>query len=625
MTFHFRDEPAIALDTETTGLNWPEAEMFSFSITTPQRSGYYDIRERPESISWLRDELARYKGLIIFFNASFDIKMFASKGVIIPLDKVHDIAIRECLIDEHRSTWFPWSKKKKGYSLDSIASDRLGQTKENEIYVELARIFGGLATRNVQMPRLHRAPPSLVEPYAIKDTKLTFAVYFDQEADIKSQGLEQVAEFERRTFPHVLRQESSGIRVDCNYAEEAANKLDIEIDREKAKIRAIVGAEININSPAQVRKYYNPQEDGRGGFTILDGQVACGKTAKGNVSIDSDVLHATAVAGCPLASQIIKVRSLIRTCDTFLRGHILGSAIDGRVYPNINQVAGEDGGTKTGRFSYTSPALQQIPNRDKKTAAIVKPCFLPEEGHMWLDGDLNSFEVRVFAHLVGMYNQALVDIYADDPMTDFHQYVSDLMGVPRNPQAEGGANAKQLNLSMIFNSGRGAIANQLGLPTSPASFEDDFGHIVHYHKSGSEGNQIIDAYHGRVQGVQELVNAAKNRANKRGYIKTMYGRHLRFPRGFKDYKASGILIQATAADINKHNWEIIEEELGDRGRLLLNTHDSYSMSVEEGLEDSVWKDVKNAVETAKRPHELRVPMILDKNGCGPNWWMALQG
>jgi DNA polymerase I-like protein with 3'-5' exonuclease and polymerase domains len=81
------------------------------------------------------------------------------------------------------------------------------------------------------------------------------------------------------------------------------------------------------------------------------------------------------------------------------------------------------------------------------------------------------------------------------------------------------------------------------------------------------------------------------------------------------------LIQATAADINKENWGIIEEQLGDDGHLILNTHDSYSMSIREDWEP-VYERVKTEIE---RPNRLKVPMVLDLSGAGDNWWEASSG
>ena len=39
-------------------------------------------------------------------------------------------------------------------------------------------------------------------------------------------------------------------------------------------------------------------------------------------------------------------------------------------YMQINQIRSDDGGTVTGRFSYSNPNLQQIPARDPVTGPI---------------------------------------------------------------------------------------------------------------------------------------------------------------------------------------------------------------------------------------------------------------
>jgi len=59
-------------------------------------------------------------------------------------------------------------------------------------------------------------------------------------------------------------------------------------------------------------------------------------------------------------------------------------------------------------------------------------------------------------------------------------------------QPGGGANAKQLNLSMIFNSGRGSIAHQLGLPVTNDSFVDDFGHTVKFIDCSLVGKNTLE-------------------------------------------------------------------------------------------------------------------------------------
>jgi DNA polymerase I-like protein with 3'-5' exonuclease and polymerase domains len=121
-------------------------------------------------------------------------------------------------------------------------------------------------------------------------------------------------------------------------------------------------------------------------------------------------------------------------------------------------------------------------------------------------------------------------------------------------------------------------------------------------------------------GVKKLATGCKNKASERGYIMTEHGRHLRFPGKHKVYKASGILIQATSADINKEMWKLIDE-MGLK--LILNTHDSYGLSLPEG-EDAKQIGMSLQNELAQRIPYLRVPLILELNGIGKNWWEALQ-
>ena len=262
--------------------------------------------------------------------------------------------------------------------------------------------------------------------------------------------------------------------------------------------------------------------------------------------------------------------------------------------------------------------MQQIPSRNKKVAAIVKPAFLPELGEEWVDADMASFEVRVFAHLVK--DERIIRQYQEDPESDFHQMVADMTGLPRNATYSGQANAKQLNLSMIFNSGNGAIADKMGMPWDWNSFESGGREIV-FKKAGPEAMQVINLYHSRLPGVKSFADRAKAVAEDRGWVRTQFGRRFRFPRGYKSYKASGIIIQMTAADMNKKALVTVEEALGNDGSLLLNTHDSYSMSI-GGNPERVFKRVQEAVQDSYP--WFRVPIIMELSGIGKNWWDAVK-
>lgn len=596
----------IAFDTEATGLN-PHAgdKVFGFSVSTRDKDLYWDIRETPEAVTWFNDQMARYKGTVICHNLSFDWRMSAGSGMNFNLANSVDTCINACLINEHEVS----------YSLDSLAKKYTNSFKKGDaLYSELAKLFGGRATRNVQMKNISKAPSEIVAPYAKGDTRATFDLYQAQKEEIRRQSLERIVKFERQLTPVLVGAETRGVRVDTAAAERAVGELTKVIRVAQKELDDIAGFHCNPQPSGDIKKLFKPTwRDGK--WWACDG-TPLEPTAAGQPSIGADALRTMAH---PAAAKILELRSLIKTRDTFLVGHVLESAVNGRVYPTINQTKGDDGGTGTGRLSYTTPALQQIPDRNKKVAEIVKSVFLPEEGHVWVDADMASFEVRMFAHLVGTPD--IIEVYRKNPETDFHAFVSELTGLVRNATYNGQPNAKQLNLSMIFNQGDGTTADSMGMPWSWESFipkNSRTGDPITYRKAGPEAKAVINKYHKHLPGVKRLAEGCKKVAEERGWIFTRYGRHLRFPRGYKSYKASGILIQATSADENKVNWLRIGDALaGTGGLMLLNTHDSYSLSLPKEDAHLLSKKVKIAVEMDRG---LRVPLVLEVQEPGRTWW-----
>jgi len=603
-----RKYPYFAYDTEATGLRYKVDKVFAFSIAVPGgQSWYYDFRRQPKAHDWLNDQFSALRKsapgttCIICHNAPFDACMSADVGIHIPLHLLDDTVNRACLINEHEASVFPWNKGRKpgGYSLDYLCRKYLKKGK-----------------KEIDIENIADLPFEEAAEYGAWDTVLTLELWEWQQREIEKHNLYQIAELERRTMPVIIDSQMRGIRVDLDEAERAMVAMTPHIGNLQGQMNKHAGWDFNTNSPKQMIKLFEPTRTNKSWYV---GGLKIGTTDKGAPSFKKEYLEELAEHD-PRARLVTNIRSALKTRDTFLAKHILEHAIDGKVYPTINQTVRETGGTKWGRLSYVNPAMQQIPSRDKITAAIVKPCFLPDEGQVWVDYDMASFEVRVFAALAGMYNPYLVKLYQEDPKLDLHQWVADTMGIIRNAEFGGQTNAKQLNLSMIFSQGKGATAAKMGMNTTDAEFTDEYGDTIKYQKAGSDADQIIARYHSRVRGVQQLADNAKKIAVNRGYIRTKYGRHLRFPRGYKAYKASGILIQATSADINKENWCIIDEALDGRGRIALNTHDSYSLSCDEDKWEAAGADVKAAVER----EFLGVPLLLDFNGVGRNWWSALK-
>ena len=59
--------------------------------------------------------------------------------------------------------------------------------------------------------------------------------------------------------------------------------------------------------------------------------------------------------------------------SVFVEGYILGHVVNGRIHAEIHPFRAEDGGTRSSRFSYSDPPLQQIPKHDKELGAADPP------------------------------------------------------------------------------------------------------------------------------------------------------------------------------------------------------------------------------------------------------------
>ena len=83
-----------------------------------------------------------------------------------------------------------------------------------------------------------------------------------------------------------------------------------------------------------------------------------------------------------LDEQIKEIREVNKFYSAFIDS-IIRHAHKGRIHAEINQLRGTGGGTVTGRLSYSSPNLQQIPARNKELGPLIRSLFLPDEGCKW--------------------------------------------------------------------------------------------------------------------------------------------------------------------------------------------------------------------------------------------------
>lgn len=606
------DAPVVVVDTETTGTDWIRNDRI-FGMSLAWRRGekiesfYGDVRTEDKVLPFIRDILPRVKKCVAHY-AKFDSAMLRKEGIRIPL--IECTMIRECILDEDKYI----------YSLERIAQDRLGVGKE-EIWADLATLFGGPPTKDKQIGNLARAPRHLVERYAKTDAVRTLEVYESQQKDIAEQGLERIVLLERRLLAVVIRMEERGVRVDLDRAARSIPLIDAECSGLQKLVDSIAGKPLNVNSPPQVKALLGVHKSADGQWRTSDGMLLEPTDSGNSGSLRTEQLYRSKH---PAAAAIAQIRGLIKARDTFLQKYILEMSHNGRIHANINQTRSEEGdGTYTGRFSITEPALQQIHKRNKRMAAIVRACFVPDNGSEWGCFDWRQKDFRIFAHYID--DQRINGIYAADSLADFHRTVAEITGLPRDrDERTGGANAKQMNLGLVFGMSAGRMAKEMNLPYT----KEQGGRGKEYLKPGPEAEELFVKYHSNIPGVEALRKSVSSVARTRGYILTQLGRRLRFD-GDKAYKAAGILFQAQAAESMKVKMVELDELLDGHPDAQLNlvVHDEFDFNLRVGRH-AVDEEIQRVLETfdgsGEFPLKYRIPIRVDC-GIGQDWYEASAG
>lgn len=594
----------ISLDYETTGLKYwdPDFRVFGVGIATGNDSWYWDIRDTPNVVQWVRDTIQGRT--VVAQNAQYEYQCSRVLGADPRLTNWYCTMVAECLIDEHHLT----------YDLASIAKYRNVDSQKTQILEEIRAAMGWRDSREV-LSRLSEVPPAIVARYGASDASDALLIYRAQQPEIAKQDLHRVLRLEQDVMPVLADMSWTGVRVNLEAAHAAIPRLDEQEGVLQAEINEIAGGKFNVNSSPQVRAFFKPEPISKFQWRLLDGTLV-GPTKGGKgPSLDQNVMR---TIKHPLAEKILALRKTIKLRDTFIRGHVIGSADgDAYVHTQFNQTRNDaDAGTVTGRLSSTDPALQQITKRDKVNAAILRAMFLPDAGDEWLCADYSQVDFRCAAHLIN--DQSVIDAYAQDPSLDYHQIVSDMTGIPRNATYAGAPNTKQINLGLAFGAGAGKLAFMMGMPYDIKESRGKMQYVP-----GQSATDVFNLYHKKLPGVKEFMKKAEAVAKETGYVRTATGRRLRFPTGA--HKAAGLLYQAYAADLHKIG--LVEVDALIRGeslpaRLLMSCHDEIgvSMKQDEEVKNLIVKHYTN-FNNENSVVKMRVP-ITASGDFGHNWYEA---
>lgn len=596
----------IGLDYETTGLDYwsPDFNVFGVAVAYGNNSQYWDLRHTPGLRDWLADLLPGRT--VVAQNAQYEYQCTRRLGINPRMVYFYCTMVSECIIDEHHLE----------YNLAAIARYN-GIDSQKLAHLEAIRAAMGWSSTAEVLSRLSEVPPAIAAPYGASDASDALAIYHKQQIKIRDQDLGRVIALEMDLLPVLADMSWGGVRVDLEAAHAAIPKLDEKEHALQKEIDEIVGRKFNVNSTPQIREFFKPEPINKFQWKLIDGTIV-GPTKGGKgPSLDQNVMREI---NHPLAKKIQTLRKTIKLRDTFIRGHVIGSAdMDGYVHTSFNQARNDaDAGTVTGRLSSTGPALQQITKRDKENAAILRAMFMPDVDQEWLCTDYSQVDFRCGAHLQNV--PEVLRAYSEDPTLDYHQIVSNMTGIPRNAPYAGAPYTKQINLGLSFGAGAGKLAFMMNMPYDIKEFKNKMVYVP-----GAKAVRIFELYHRMLPGVKQFMKKAESVAKATGYVRTAMGRRLRFPRGHGAHKAAGLLYQAYAADLHKLGLVAIDREIREidlPARLMMSCHDEAGISMipDEAVKDRLVKVYTN-FNSEDSVVRMKVP-ITASGKFGINWYEA---
>ncbi|MCH2455507.1 MAG: DNA polymerase I [Idiomarina sp.] len=576
----------VAFDTETTSLNYMQAELVGVSLATePGKAVYipvgHDYMDAPEQVSrdWLLEKL---KPILegdspkkVGQNLKYDAHILRRYG----------IRLGGILNDTMLAS----------YVFNSVGSRHDMDTLSLHYLNHKTISFEDIAGKGAKQLTFNQIELEKAAPYAAEDADITLRLHnvlWNKVEETGSELKSVLTDIEVPLISVLCDMEQYGVRIDANLLGKQSQEITEKLAELEKKAFDIAGEEFNLSSTKQLQRIF---------FEKLQLPVIK-KTPKGAPSTAEEVLHELA-HDYPLPDVILQHRSLSKLKSTYTDK--LPKMINpdtGRVHTSYQQAV-----AATGRLSSTDPNLQNIPIRTAE-GRRVRQAFVPEDGYKIVAIDYSQIELRIMAHL--SQDKSLLNAFAEG--LDIHRATAaEVFGCKTEEVTdEQRRQAKAVNFGLIYGMSAFGLARQLGIARNDAQ---------HY----------MDKYFERFPGVLKYMEDTRKQAKEQGYVKTLFGRRLPLP----DIKASNgarrkgaeraainAPMQGTAADIIKKamlqvaDW-IDTNNCKDDVRMLMQVHDELVFEIKEAKLDDYIKELTAVMENAAR---LDVPLIAEA-GKGKNW------
>ena len=580
---HLQKAPLFAFDTETTSLDYMQAEIVGVSFCIePGHAAYlplaHDYPGAPDQLD-RKKTLARLKPLLedagrpkVGHHLKYDAHVLLNHGISLAGMR-YDSMLESYVLNSTTTR----------HDMDSCAKHYLG--------IDTIK-YEDVAGKGAKQITFNQVALEQASGYAAEDADVTLQLHRVLHGELAKLPplLKLYEEIEQPLVPVLLEMEHRGTLVDrellrVQSGELAKRLIELEADAHKS-----AGQPFNLDSPKQLQEIL---------FNKL-GLPAMRKTRTGQPSTAEDVLEELADKYL-LPRIILEYRGLAKLRSTYTEK--LPEQIDektGRVHTSYHQAV-----AVTGRLSSSDPNLQNIPIRTPEGRRI-RQAFIAPRGHVLLAADYSQIELRIMAHLSG--DESLRRAFIAEG--DIHRATAaEVFGVePAAVNADQRRAAKAINFGLIYGMSAFGLARQLGIERHAAQ-------------------EYVGRYFGRYPGVREYMERTRALARSQGFVETIFGRRLYLPdinsrdrqaQQYAERSAINAPMQGTAADIIKRAMIKVHAWLGAKSvpaQLVMQVHDELVLEVAEPAVENVRREIALIMSGAA---ELAVPLKVS-TGTGKNW------
>ena len=573
----------VAVDTETTSLNYMAAEVVGISLAVKAGEAAYipvahdypgapDQLPRDAVLEKMREFLEDPDASKVGHHLKYDAHVLARHGI--------------------QLAGMRFDSMLESYVLNSVAT-RHDMDSVTRLYLGRETIhYEDVAGKGAKQLSFNQVDLETAAPYAAEDADITLQLHQVLAAKLaETETLQRIYEdIEQPLVPVLLQIEETGVLIDRQMLAEQSAELAKKMLQLEEQAHALAGGPFNLGSPKQLQQIL---------FEKLELPVIR-KTPKGQPSTAEDVLVELADE-YDLPRVIIDYRSVSKLKSTYTDKLPLQIAEGtGRVHTSYHQAV-----AATGRLSSTDPNLQNIPIRTPEGRRI-RQAFIAPENYLLLAADYSQIELRIMAHLSA--DKGLLKAFAADQ--DVHQATAaEVFEMSLDEvTADQRRSAKAINFGLMYGMSAFGLAKQLGI-------------------SRGQAQEYVDLYFDRYPGVKTYMDNIRETARDQGYVETVFGRRLYLPeinarnvnrRQYAERTAINAPMQGTAADIIKRamievqNW--LDRDQAD-GRMIMQVHDELVFEVAQNEIDAFEEQVVAIMSAAA---ELAVPLRVDA-GRGVNW------